>query len=87
MSSAFSGSPTNYRVVVQPTSTTNFQFNALCNNLGNSDRAGCFFLDIASKTATQFTIELRQVGSTSGTAALVNANSNLVLDWIALPTN
>ena len=83
MSSAFAGSPTNYRVAVQPTSTGNFSSNAVCNNKAGSEKAGCFYLDVSAKTATTFEVQLRQAEN----GALANANGALVLDYIAMPTN
>jgi collagen triple helix repeat protein len=82
MSSAFTGNPTNYRVVLEPTSTAAFATAAKC-KVTVSEALGCYYLDVTAKTSTTFEIQLR---SAEG-GALLNASAALVLDYIALPTS
>jgi hypothetical protein len=77
MSSAFTGSPTNYRVVATFTQTVDW-------NSGSGYPADSVpLIVITTKTATTFHIEIH-----SYSGATVNApTGGVTIDWIAIPTN
>ena len=72
MSSAFTGSPTNYRVALSMTNAPNF-----------GGGSGWGYLDVSGKTATTFVINL----DTSAGANQAAPTGGVVVDWIAIPNN
>ena len=68
---------TSYAAVLTVSSTTTaFASNANC----SFNDAGCYYFNVTSKTASGFTIELRQTKN----GALVTASANVTVDYIAI---